>query len=325
MRVLFVHQALMSFVERDLRILQDAHDVRELVWRGFRDLGRLWAGVRWCDVVFCWFGKLHAYFAVKLAKRYGKGAVIVAGGDDVAREPDISYGMYSFWWKRWCPNYVFRHADLVLCVSESNQRETLLNTAVDPQRASVLYHGFDADRWAPTRAAREPTALTVGRITRETVVTKGLATFVEAGRLLPDVEFVLVGPSSDGAAAALRAKAPPNVHLVGPRYGADLIRAYSEAKVYVQPSLHESFGCSVAEAMLCECVPVVSRRGALPEVVGDCGFYADPPTPENVAAAVRQALQSDLGPRARQRIIDCFPLEKRRQALLEAVRQVTQR
>ncbi len=325
MRVLFVHQALMSFVERDLRILQDAHDVRELVWRGLRDLRRLWAGVRWCDVVFCWFGSLHAYFAAQLARCVGKPAVVVAGGYDVARQPEIGYGMYTCWWKRWCPNYVFGHADRVLCVSKANRRETLLNTPVAPQRAQLLYHGFDPDRWAPTRAARERTALTVGRITRETVVTKGLATFVEAGRLLPDVEFVLVGPSSDGAAAALRAKAPPNVHLVGPRYGADLIRAYSEARVYAQPSVHESFGCSVAEAMLCECVPVASRRGALPEVVGDCGFYADPPTPENVAAAVRQALQSDLGPRARQRIIDCFPLEKRRDGLLDAVRQVTQR
>ena len=55
----------------------------------------------------------------------------------------------------------------------------------------------------------------------------------------------------------------------------ELLGWYQRAKVYCQLSYYESFGMAAAEAMLCECVPVVTRKGALPEVVGETGFYVE--------------------------------------------------
>lgn len=99
---------------------------------------------------------------------------------------------------------------------------------------------------------------------------------------------------------------------------------YGQAKLYAQVSVHESFDCSLAEAMLCECVPVVSRRAALPEVAGDCGFYADVLTLEVVAGKIREALDAEptSAKRARQRIVQLFPLENRQVGLLEAIDEV---
>jgi glycosyltransferase involved in cell wall biosynthesis len=76
--------------------------------------------------------------------------------------------------------------------------------------------------------------------------------------------------------------------------------------------------------MLCECVPVVSRRAALPEVVGDCGVYVDNLTPEALANGILQALTfgPEWGKRARQRVVELFPLEKRRAGLLAAINEV---
>lgn len=320
MKILFVYQSLMSFVEKDLRILQARHEVQPLPWRGVRDLPKLGAGVHWCDLVFCWFGKLHAYFAVHLARRRGKKSVVVAGGDDVANEPDIPYGIYTHRWKRWCPDYVFRQTNLALCVSQSNFGETLLNTKVAKRQVRLLYHGFDSEKWrAYSGIDKEPIALTVGRVTAETLKKKGIANFIEAAQLLPEVEFYVVGPIAPEVRSALLADSPPNVVCPGGLYGTDLVEMYSRAKAYVQVSLHESFGCSVAEAMLCECTPVVSRRGALPEVVGEAGFYVEDLQPKNVAIMIEKALEADRGQAARERIKREFPLEKRRQALLEAV------
>jgi hypothetical protein len=51
------------------------------------------------------------------------------------------------------------------------------------------------------------------------------------------------------------------------------------------------------------------------------GVYLDAPTPSAVAQGIRQALRLPIEARAqsRQKILDDFPLEKRRQALINLV------
>jgi glycosyltransferase involved in cell wall biosynthesis len=78
---------------------------------------------------------------------------------------------------------------------------------------------------------------------------------------------------------------------------------------------------SLAEAMLAGCVPVVSARGAIPEVVGPCGVYVDERSPDALAEGIREGLESSdaLGPQARNRITENFPLSVRREGLLHLV------
>jgi len=100
-----------------------------------------------------------------------------------------------------------------------------------------------------------------------------------------------------------------------------LDRLYAGSAVYVQASRHEGFGMTVAEAMLAGCVPVVTSAGALPEVVGDIGVIVESPDPADVAAGVSEALAApdEERARARQRVLDRFPLEVRRRGLLGLV------
>ena len=322
MKILFVHQIMMSFVEKDLSILRGTHKVRECHFQGVRDLPALLCGVWWCNATFSWFGKLQASWAVLFSKILSKKAIVVAGGDDVAREPGIGYGMFCYWWKKWCPLFVFRYADLILSVSECNRHETIENARANPKKIRLLYHGFDPQKWQRLSGVpKENLVLTVGRITKETFSKKGLDVFVQSAAYLPDVPFVIVGPWKDGAVDRLKAIASSNVVFIDGLYGVDLVRMYSRARVYVQASVHESFGCSVAEAMLCECTPVVTRRTALREVVSDCGFYVDYLKPESIAKQIKEALSApeDLGKKARERIKAVFPLEKRKKELLEAI------
>jgi glycosyltransferase involved in cell wall biosynthesis len=76
---------------------------------------------------------------------------------------------------------------------------------------------------------------------------------------------------------------------------------------------------SLAEAMLCKCVPVVTERGALPEVVGDTGFYIPYGDEEATAQGIREALRSDNGERARKRIENNFSLKKREMLLIKTM------
>jgi glycosyltransferase involved in cell wall biosynthesis len=79
---------------------------------------------------------------------------------------------------------------------------------------------------------------------------------------------------------------------------------------------------AVAEAMLSGCIPVVTKAGALPEVVGDCGVYCDS-TPSSIARAISEAMNmpdSDRQ-RARERVLINFSLQKRRASLERAISQ----
>ena len=164
---------------------------------------------------------------------------------------------------------------------------------------------------------KERLAITVGNVDGDNLQRKGLLPFVQAAGLLPDVPFVVIGAWRDGAIDILKAAASSNVHFTGWLDERSLNDYYARARVYVQASRHEGFGLSLAEAMSFECVPVVARAGALPEVVGDTGIYLESVQPRVIAAGVQQALALDAcwGHRARARIVREFPLERRRDQL----------
>ena len=87
-----------------------------------------------------------------------------------------------------------------------------------------------------------------------------------------------------------------------------------KASIYVQASRHEAFGLSMAEAMLCGCIPVVSTYGAIPEVAGDQGVYFKSLDEAALSNAIQEAIQSSQNrnrSRIRARIEENFPLNKR--------------
>jgi glycosyltransferase involved in cell wall biosynthesis len=67
------------------------------------------------------------------------------------------------------------------------------------------------------------------------------------------------------------------IHTIGPVADEDLPALYAAASAYVLPSLHEGFGIPCWEAMAIGLPVIASRRGALPEVIGDAGVLVDDP------------------------------------------------
>ena len=67
----------------------------------------------------------------------------------------------------------------------------------------------------------------------------------------------------------------------------DLLDLYSEAAVFLFPSLYEGFGLPPLEAMATGLPVVSSNRGALPEVLGEAALFIDP---EDVIQGARRVL-----------------------------------
>ncbi len=143
---------------------------------------------------------------------------------------------------------------------------------------------------------------------------------------MPQFNFVHIGNVSDNIREEVVASGAPNRTLVGEVPFAELGKHYARAKVYLQASRHESFGCAVAEAMLHGCIPVVRNVYALPEVVGNTGVTFSGDTVEAIVAAVRMAMSMDSseGEKARQRVLHQFSYQRRQTALLDLIDSAAQ-
>lgn len=323
-KILFVcahDKSLSTFAERDLRILQSNYDVTFVRCFSTRNVLGLIRGVLLTDMSFVWFGGKVAGFTVFLSKLFRKKSIVVAGGGDVAKVPEINYGAMLHPINKLFVEFSFRYADLVLAVSDFNRKEVLKNTRADPARVKTVFHGFRVESIRP-EVDKENLVVTVGGVSWDNLRVKGLETFVRSARYLPKIKFLLIGWQLDDSIDYLKSITTKNVEFVGYVSFKRLLSYLQRTKVYVQVSYRESFGCALAEAMLCECVPVVTSRGAIPEVVGDVGIYVPYGNPEKTAQGINKALLSQRGKDARERIVKKFPEIKREQTLLKIVNSV---
>lgn len=128
---------------------------------------------------------------------------------------------------------------------------------------------------------------------------KGLDTFIEIARRLPAVNFLLQESWKLDAAALAnlreRLAALPNVRFA--HRVSDMRSVYGQTRLLIVPSRwEEGFGMVALEAASCGIPVIASRRGGLPEAVGDGGLLID--DYQNVDAWV-SAIETVLGDTAR--------------------------
>ena len=310
-RVLFLYENEAPFVRDDLAILRERFDVVAFDCSRGTTVGKLWRPLRWADLSYSWFALGYAARAVLLGGILRRPSIVVAGGWDVLSMPEIGYGAVRSRRGRRRARYVCRHADRVLAFSEFSRRAILDLSGRDPD---LVYLGVDVERFRP--GTKEDLVVSVGHVTMANLRRKGMETFVRAAGHVPDVPFVLAGKQDPEALAALRKTAPPNVTFPGHLSDDDLRNLLARAKVYAQVSYNEGFGLAVAEAMASECVPVVTRAGSLPEVAGEVGLYVRFGDAVQTGQAILEALTSNRGVAARQRVASQFPASRRRERVL---------
>ncbi|MEI6059087.1 MAG: glycosyltransferase family 1 protein [Bacteroidota bacterium] len=83
--------------------------------------------------------------------------------------------------------------------------------------------------------------------------------------------------------------------LTGYVINTDLPAIYCQCEAFLYPSLRESFGIPMLEAMACGAPVITSNTSSMPEVAGDAAILIDPFNPEEITAAmVRIIADKDL-------------------------------
>ncbi len=191
---------------------------------------------------------------------------------------------------------VARKARKIMTPSETSKRDIAKDFGVDPAKMEVILLGVD-DLFVPPTKPRVP-----GRImamASADAPLKGISTLLEAFAKLRterDVELILVTkPQPGGRTEKLIDKLSigDSVRFAHGLTDQELVDLMGSAELACVPSLYEGFSLPTAELMACATPLVVSRAGAIPEVVGPEGLCAEVVTPGDVGE-LKTALETML-------------------------------
>ena len=159
----------------------------------------------------------------------------------------------------------------------------------------VLSRGLDGERFSPAHRDHElrqqwgvnehqPVALYVGRLAAEKNLTLLQESFQAMREVRPDIAQVIVG---DGPGRATLEKALPDAHFTGFVGQEALARHYASADLFIFPSLSETWGNVVAEAMASGLAVVAYDHAASAELINS--GYNGITVPAGDSAAFQQA------------------------------------
>jgi glycosyltransferase involved in cell wall biosynthesis len=129
---------------------------------------------------------------------------------------------------------------------------------------------------------------------------KGLDILADAFKLIagshPDVDLVVAGPDGgarEGFVSQIdRLHIADRVHLIGPIYGEDKLRALVDARCFCLPSRQEGFSVAIIEALACGLPAVISDACHFPEVETANAGVVVPLDPADVAFALASVLDN---------------------------------
>jgi glycosyltransferase involved in cell wall biosynthesis len=122
-----------------------------------------------------------------------------------------------------------------------------------------------------------------------------LAAYEEARKKV-GVDLLVVGKNCERYAQDFDFKKKgleSSVHFTGWVEQQDLPAIYSLAETFLFPSVYETFGIPVVEAMACGCPVVASDTGAIPSLVKEAGLLCSPFDKEQLARNLLRILTSE--------------------------------
>jgi len=324
-KLLFVSAYNSTYVKTDLSILEKNYHIRTLIisnWKkNLSKISEIYKGVLWADISYIWFADFVALMVIFFSKLLKKKTVVVIAGYELTKIPEFKYGGQLTILSRMKIKYVLKNADQILTISDFSTNE--IRKFVDMKKVRMINLGEDFD-FQNVKNKKENFVVTVGRAQRNPrniMKLKGLDTYVKAAKQIPEAEFVIIGEYDNETYNFIK-ELSSKIIFTGNLSKEQTLKWFGKAKVYCQISYRESFGLALLEAMNCGCIPVVTSNGALPEVVGDTGFYVRYGNVDETVNAIKKALISKKNDQVRERAVKMFPINKREEELNKVIKEL---
>lgn len=264
-----------------------------------------------CDLIHC--SSYNAFFPAWLA---GK----------ISRKPVICYamGLYGKRWLKmrgWLGGIISRIGEKIQ-LKRSYDRMVFLSDyskelgkeiGIEGEKIRVVNPGVEAKEFK--EAKKKEFVLFAGRFAKQ----KGVDSVIEAAKRLPKIKFVMIGWGEEEE--RLKRVAPANITFYnGKNNRKKLLELYSEALVCFFPSVGETFGLVITEAMASGCA-IVSTIPLDYE-----GFRVEPGAGEEMAERIKYLIDNkemalEMGRKNAEKAKN-YSWEKSAEEFLEIYREV---
>ena len=186
------------------------------------------------------------------------------------------------------------NANRIISVSENTKNDIVSVFNINPDKIDVIYHGYNLPTGANGVNQFGEYVLFVGR--RESY--KNFSTFAHAiSGLLnknKNLKLICVGKpfSKEEIADFIKLKILDQVKAVNVDE-AGLNNLYTNALLFVYPSLYEGFGMPILEAFANNCPVCLSNTGCFGEIAGNGGVYFDPYNKDSIIDAVEKLIYNN--------------------------------
>jgi glycosyltransferase involved in cell wall biosynthesis len=344
-KLLYFHAGKSSFVIKDIEILQEKYNVVDFFFDTSNKKKYLVLFIKQklfllrhiigAKLIVCQFAGHHSFLPILFSKIFFKKSIVVAGGTDCVSFPSIGYGNFNNKLLARTTSFSFKVCDLILPVHQTLVEYDYTYQPNDFKKQGyqffipkiktpyqVIHNGYDSSKWFCDTEKERNSFVTIGAglDSRFGFNLKGIDLIFEIAPKFTHCTFYIVG------GLGIDKPTPENIKLLDKIPNNELRQFISNKQFYMQLSMSEGFPNALSEAMLCECVPIVSNVGGMPDIAADCGYILKYKNINELYELTNSAINNfeldKLGKKARQRIVENYTFEKRRDQLLLAVNKL---
>ena len=189
---------------------------------------------------------------------------------------------------------VIKNATRIISISENTKKDIVDILNIHPEKIDVIYHGYNKPKANNNINPYGRYILYVGRRGGY----KNFITFAKAisGLLNKEsaLKLICVGEPFNKEEISDFKLLNISRQTIALTVTENLLNSlYSNALVFVFPSLYEGFGMPIIEAFANNCPVCLSNTGSLPEIAEDAAVYFDPYDKESILNAIERVIYNN--------------------------------
>ncbi len=262
------------FSEDDLRLLAKDFTVipvgLDLIGKSYfrlmhSALFQILPGIISSDVSVTWTADIHTAYVVAVSKILDKPSIVIVGGYEVCNMPEIHYGLQSTKIRGRITRWVLQNATKIIVPSNAYKQKVEELVGVVPE---VVYNSSEIPEY-PCEPKLPVVVMIAGQYGNadDFMALKGLITYDAIAKAMPHISFYLIGNVDDDIKQRCN-----SITVLGRKNREEIAAILNTTKVYCQLSYTESLGVALLEAIQFGCVPVVTDKDGMAEMVQENGY-----------------------------------------------------